>query len=57
LYGRRKKEDYLERAALKVLLDVHRKILILPHVLLQSDLALELCNKLFIYCKIGQSSS
>lgn len=41
---------YLEGAVLEVLLDVGGEVVILLHVLLHGDLALKLCDKLFICC-------
>jgi hypothetical protein len=42
---------YLEGAVLKVFLDVGGQVVVLLHVLLHGDLALNLCDKLFIRCK------
>jgi hypothetical protein len=39
---------YLKRAVFKVLLDVRREVLVLLHALFHGDLALKLCDQLFV---------
>jgi hypothetical protein len=39
---------YLKGAVLEVLLDIRREVLVLLHALLHRDLALDLCDQLFI---------
>jgi hypothetical protein len=43
---------YLKRTILEVLLDISREILVLLHVLLHGDFALQLCDKLIADCQL-----